>query len=488
MTPKPRPRGPEPIDTRQPAAPRQGTALETPSKGRQVSALPQGTSSAIAPSDFQPIEAPLPRVSPEELAAWRETMAGGPFGEAEIMLITDAGGYEAILADPKKQADLQDVLDSLVGDRIINFRNAMRSLGWHPALSDQGMHPTLYKGALSLHIDSVAVIDHNFNHAGYCVFIKRKGVRGPLVSAQDLFNQPAYSFAAQIDQEATQHRNLTDVEADLEYARERKSRHEMVASSHHFAESMAHSDRISNLERELSRMRAMEPHPITAGSIDLVDCLSAHGFRNAAKSVREADAIRSSNVRSVTVALHNAAGILNRQVGFEDIFESTTSARIATERALTKGVARTHSLHLAAAQAQAKAAVIAGARGHHQMEALHQRLADWHIKAGLRTWEEIRKASAWVEFGEGVQVFILDGKLLDAYGRVQDTRHALNAPQTPDAPWETTDGKRHGTLTAAKLHEVKTESKPRLIQDGLMLPNAVTAQGPSDPFRDGGLR
>ncbi|MFD1043204.1 hypothetical protein [Pseudoxanthomonas kaohsiungensis] len=61
-----------------------------------------------------------------ELAAWRECGAVGHLVE-DLM---KEGGYGAILDDPAKHADWQDVLDSVLQARLFAVRNALRDQGY----------------------------------------------------------------------------------------------------------------------------------------------------------------------------------------------------------------------------------------------------------------------------------------------------------------------------------------------------------------------
>lgn len=364
----------------------QGPVAPLDASGKPYTPVLDMALSQALPREEGSIPAPppaLPSIGGGEEAAWRETLKDSGFGEETFRLIVKNGGYEAILADPKKQADLQDVLDSLTSIRIINVRNAMRDLGWLPAPSDQTMHPKLCKGNLHLQFGGVPVVDHTYNQAGYIVQVvrpvERKRLR--LVSSQDLFQQPAREFAAQIDSEAAQHRTVEDVAEDLERARERKANHNMVGSSFHFAESMAHSDRISALEKELKALASgrEEAHQPQGGA-DLAATLLKAGFPNASKAIQEFEGVTASNVRALTVALHNAAGLINRVAGNEDLFEASTDARITTERATTKGIdpAEARELHHLAGGDHAKAAQVAKDRMREQLRDLHQQISDWH--------------------------------------------------------------------------------------------------------------
>lgn len=65
-------------------------------------------------------------LSTKEAAAWRECGAS----ETELGWISAAGGFQAISESPDKQLRLQDVLDHLLGSRLVAVRNALRDLGW----------------------------------------------------------------------------------------------------------------------------------------------------------------------------------------------------------------------------------------------------------------------------------------------------------------------------------------------------------------------
>jgi hypothetical protein len=94
--------------------------------------------------------------------------------------IERAGGYAAILGNKKVLTELQDGLDDLIAGRVIEVRNALRSLGW--------------SGAPQLEKDGVEA-DFKFDHIGgganlygYCVNGQR-----------DMLDRSAHKFAAEIN-------------------------------------------------------------------------------------------------------------------------------------------------------------------------------------------------------------------------------------------------------------------------------------------------
>lgn len=61
-----------------------------------------------------------------ERQAWAESGAS----HDDVETIAEAGGYAKIMADTKKQLQLQDMIDHLMQQRLINVRNALRARGW----------------------------------------------------------------------------------------------------------------------------------------------------------------------------------------------------------------------------------------------------------------------------------------------------------------------------------------------------------------------
>lgn len=200
-------------------------------------------------------DAPLPVLPPgvgsfpkKQLAVLEDTLNRAAFGETALASIVKRGGYKAVLADPRAQQELADVLDSLISQRIIDVRNQLRDLGWHYELGSTTMHPPLIKGSLKFKSQGTSVVGAPWNNAGWVAAVQRQGEKGYLVHHQDLLEEPAAELAARIDQEAAPHRTEADVEADLAYARHMATNTE--GASAHF-EKMAGS-----LEVELGRIQA----------------------------------------------------------------------------------------------------------------------------------------------------------------------------------------------------------------------------------------
>ncbi len=71
-----------------------------------------------------PNDEPLSRA---EETVWRESGAD----DLHIKIIATHGGYAGIRFNTDKELALQDILDHLMQQRIINVRNALRTLGWN---------------------------------------------------------------------------------------------------------------------------------------------------------------------------------------------------------------------------------------------------------------------------------------------------------------------------------------------------------------------
>jgi hypothetical protein len=78
----------------------------------------------------------------------REIRAYSANPDEDVEYIRNAGGYMAILADREMQKNAQDILDSIMGKRVIDVRNALRTFGWE-ARRVQGMGGELQGNILS---------------------------------------------------------------------------------------------------------------------------------------------------------------------------------------------------------------------------------------------------------------------------------------------------------------------------------------------------
>jgi hypothetical protein len=75
---------------------------------------------------------PGTQVAAEAVAADADSVAWIESGasDQDLQTIHRVGGYGTILLNERVQLELQDLLDSLLEQRLVNVRNALRELGW----------------------------------------------------------------------------------------------------------------------------------------------------------------------------------------------------------------------------------------------------------------------------------------------------------------------------------------------------------------------
>lgn len=95
----------------------------------------------------------------------------------DVEAIQKAGGYQAILADPKLRDEFQDILDSAMNQRILDVRNALKGLGW-----DGEPYKELSKNGTIAKLGTI-MSSGNANVVGYGL----NGVQDDLTLSADVF-------------------------------------------------------------------------------------------------------------------------------------------------------------------------------------------------------------------------------------------------------------------------------------------------------------
>ncbi|MHB1494492.1 MAG: zincin-like metallopeptidase domain-containing protein [Acidithiobacillus sp.] len=130
-------------------------------------------------------------MTPAEKAAWKD--------HELVSAIEQHGGYPAVLADPEKSLELQDMLDSALGERGVDIRNSLRHSGdWGPG----GLGELVFDDAvLTTHATRVGA-GANITQLHWHITMPELDPGGKPLIIDDLMDRSANDMATYITEQA----------------------------------------------------------------------------------------------------------------------------------------------------------------------------------------------------------------------------------------------------------------------------------------------
>lgn len=121
---------------------------------------------------------------------------------ADLDVLAEYGGYQAIINDPRKARALEDLLDHMTTRRIVDVRNAFRELGWQNRPGET-MYSKLYKNGLTLeHTCMPAPSGHNVIGATFWIHRSNEARAVRLAGMGDAWDYSAKDLAKLLDKQA----------------------------------------------------------------------------------------------------------------------------------------------------------------------------------------------------------------------------------------------------------------------------------------------